>query len=388
MAIYCIGDIHGKFNRLIEQIETLKPNSHLLCVGDIGLGFEDSNSPDCLTKVNETAAAKNIRLWMIRGNHDNPYVFRAQYKEWNDSLSHIKLMADVDSIEIEGQHVMFVGGAISVDRQHEGRIDGISWWKEEPVHESCPSRIYRIVAGFRPADLIITHAGPITTLPVIDEFEPNIYHYSQFDPNLLTEINKERTLLSDCVQYSRAPMCVYGHYHVPLEYTNTGVDYRCVAELEVWEFIPRDAKHLPQAVISEEEKAKVETAPIRIKAPLVATPDLSTTTIASADTEDATTKELIKKTEELRKTTRVELRASSIPRVKTGLLGSPPVSVAPPTFQGQATQKHRSSELPVAQAPTKMKQTKPVSIKPIDFEQKEQTPLDKPKPKLPPIQKK
>jgi predicted phosphodiesterase len=310
MGIFCIGDIHGKFDQLVERLREIPPKSHILCAGDIGVGFEDSADPECMDHVNAVAQELEVFLWMIRGNHDNPYCFRGQQQVWNNAHSNIKLMADVDSIELEGHHVMFVGGAISVDRSHEGRIDGYSWWKEEPVHESCPSRVYHLVEEFGPADLLITHAGPITALPVIDEFDPNVFHYSATDPTLLHDINEERTRLSDCVHHSRAPVVVYGHYHVPLEYNNTGVDYRCVAELEVWEFQSKKTAHLPKAKISEEEKAKVETAPIRLKAPLKAMPEPDAA-VASYNTEDATTDELIAKTEHLRSTSRQTLVADS-----------------------------------------------------------------------------
>jgi predicted phosphodiesterase len=322
MGIFCIGDIHGKFNLLAERVREIPPRSHLLCVGDIGVGFEDSAEPSCLNLVNTVAQQRGTFVWMIRGNHDNPYCFRGHQQYWNNANSNIKLMADVDSIELEGNHIIFVGGAISVDRSHEGRIDGYSWWKEEPVHESCPSRVYHIVEEFGPADLLITHAGPITTLPVIDEFEPNIYHYSAYDPNLLHDINEERTRLSDCVHYSRSPMVVYGHYHVPLEYHNTGVDYRCVAELEVWEFLSKKTAHLPKTTISDEEKAKVQTAPIRLKAPLKVVPQPNTA-IARANTEDATTEELIAKTKVLRDTSKHTVAAAS-----SGVKQLPPLNLS------------------------------------------------------------
>ena len=159
MAIYCIGDLHGKFDQLAEKVRQIKPHSHLICVGDIGLGFEDSNHPSCLFYLNDVATEMNIHIWMIIGNHDNPFIFRGLQNVCNDSFSHIKLMADVDSLELDGQHVIFVGGAISVDRSHEGRVDGYSWWKEEPVHDSCHCRVYHIVKEFGPAFLLITHAG-------------------------------------------------------------------------------------------------------------------------------------------------------------------------------------------------------------------------------------
>lgn len=309
MAIFCIGDIHGKFDILAEKIKGLPRNSHLLCVGDIGIGFEDSLEPSCLYHVNGVAAVRDISIWMIRGNHDNPYNFREDQPIWNNDLSNIKLMADVDSLELEGNHIVFVGGAISVDRSHEGRIDGLSWWADEPVHESAPSRVYHIIEQFGPADLLITHAGPITTLPVLDEFDPNIYHYSAEDPELLAEINKERLMLSDCVQFSRAPMVVYGHYHVPLEYHNSGVDYRCVEELEIWEFINAKSTHLPQVNISEDEIAMVNTMPIKLIAPKqTAKVEVKETVKATAATEDVSSKELIKETEVLRQTAKVSVR--------------------------------------------------------------------------------
>ena len=105
-------------------------------------------------------------------------------------------------------------------------------------------------------------------------------------------------------------MVVYGHYHAAMQYYNTGVSYRCLAELELWEFEPTKTTHLPEVDITEEEKAKVETAPIKLKAPLKAIPQPDVE-VAKADTHDATTEDLVAKTEQLRKTSSYTVTSSN-----------------------------------------------------------------------------
>jgi len=236
MSIHCIGDIHGKFDELAAKLMELPEQAKLICVGDIGLGFEDARTPNCLRVVNGIARSRSQQLWMIRGNHDDPEIWRSQRNSWNLELSQITLVKDVDLMVIEGVPIIFVGGAISIDRIAEHRVHGETWWRDESVVANAAAQVKDLTDEHGPAKLFICHAGPITALPVFTPTEPNIAHYAASDAMLPEDIEIERTILSHCVQFSGATQVVYGHYHVPLENHNTGVNYRCVAELELWSY--------------------------------------------------------------------------------------------------------------------------------------------------------
>jgi len=236
MSIYCIGDIHGKFDRLEQAVSDLDSNSHIICVGDIGIGFADSLTTACLDPLQAIAADKNCMIWMLRGNHDDPAIWRQHQLEWNSSLPNIFLLDDIAHLHLDGVPVITVGGAISIDRSAEHRVDGETWWKEEQILPDAAHRVKQLVDANGPCELLITHAGPITALPIFNAEEDSIAHYTQQDEHLVNDIEIERTILAHCVHYSEAKKVIYGHYHVSLSNHNTGVDYQCLAELEVHKY--------------------------------------------------------------------------------------------------------------------------------------------------------
>jgi len=237
MAIYCIGDIHGKYDELEEKIEALENCSHIICVGDIGLGFEDTSHPSCLDNIQNVVERKNCILWILRGNHDDPDIWREKKALWSDHLPNIMLLDDVAHLYLDDVPIITVGGATSIDRSAEHRVDGETWWVNEFILPDASKRVKNLVEINGPSELLITHAGPITALPVLDPEEPNIKYYSSLDKHLIADITAERTLLSHCVQYSGAKKVLYGHYHESMQNHNTEVNYQCLAELEVFEYI-------------------------------------------------------------------------------------------------------------------------------------------------------
>ena len=76
--IYFTGDIHGEFMPLVFVLTkryNLSDCSVIVC-GDIGMGFYKFNYYiDTFKTMNKKLAKKNIQLYLIRGNHDNPDYF-------------------------------------------------------------------------------------------------------------------------------------------------------------------------------------------------------------------------------------------------------------------------------------------------------------------------
>lgn len=239
MALYCIGDIHGKFDELTQVLNEVPMGAQIICVGDIGLGFSDSLSPECLSEVDAVATLRGQKVWLIRGNHDDPEIWLRNSSEWNTTLKSIRIPADVHRMKVDNIHVMMVGGGTSLDRSHPDRVKGHTWWKNEGVSSEAPQKIDHMVEAYGPADILITHAGPLEAQPHLTRDKETFDYYADIDPTLAGQVKAERELLSQVVQASLARTVAFGHYHVSLESNAGPVRYRCCAELEAWQYVKR-----------------------------------------------------------------------------------------------------------------------------------------------------
>jgi len=244
MNIFCIGDIHGKLYRLSTLLEGLPERSTVICVGDIGLGFPDTKTPQCLDDVDQIARNKNHQVWLLRGNHDDPNIWKKDRYTWNDHLTNVRIARDVHRLLIDNIHIIMVGGAISVDRIRDDRLEGKNWWSGEAVSSNALSLVEDLVETYGKVDLLATHVGPFEAEPKMDKDEDTINYYSQTDLNLRSEVEAERRLISEIVVKSQAKQAVFGHYHIATETTLGRIQYRCCAELEVWQYVKK-ASSLP-----------------------------------------------------------------------------------------------------------------------------------------------
>ena len=115
-------------------------DAHIIQVGDFGVGFKDFHKEKRMLEMYHTKLVKNnVTVWAIRGNHD--------YKPYFDNdpfgFTNIKLVPDYTVLNLEGNNILCVGGAVSVDREwrytkkqklgtFENATLGVeSWWDDE-----------------------------------------------------------------------------------------------------------------------------------------------------------------------------------------------------------------------------------------------------------------
>lgn len=69
---YVVGDIHGHFDIIKNQIKTYKiTDSVIIFAGDIGLGFEKTEHyKQIFPKLNKVMKTQGNVLLFVRGNHD------------------------------------------------------------------------------------------------------------------------------------------------------------------------------------------------------------------------------------------------------------------------------------------------------------------------------
>lgn len=220
--IFVLGDLHGKFRELERQISRINiKDCHLICVGDLGMGFNYNRQGEIkgLRNFNETLKKRDISFLAIRGNHDDP-----QYFDGNIKFSHIELLADYTYRTIEGRSFLFVGGAISIDRKM--RLEGKSYWRDEVfVYE--PEKITER------AEVLITHTGPEWIGPTV--LAPIVQGWAADDATLIDDLNRERAQMTSLYLKVKPKKAYLGHFHESTSTLRNGTAARILDELEIIE---------------------------------------------------------------------------------------------------------------------------------------------------------
>ena len=210
-----IGDVHGAWHELIKNIKQQPDGCTYVQLGDFCLGRPLYYRG--LKLLDQILAKKQSTMFIIRGNHDNPMLFSRHTLQ----CQNIATLEDGSLIEIEGYKLLISGGGISVDRKW--RRENNRYWKNEEVQE----------IEVQEADIFVSHSAPIEAPPF--ELSPMAKTFVKNDPDILVDVDRDRVLLQNQFDASKARLCVHGHYHRSL-YTHTD-DHRVYKGLdwcEVW----------------------------------------------------------------------------------------------------------------------------------------------------------
>lgn len=224
MPVCIVGDTHGNWDQIFSRLDQYSiTNSYLIHVGDIGLGFVHPNKQnETLKLTNSRFKKRGIKFMGIRGNHDDPSFFRGDY-----SYSNMDFLPDYTLRELNGEKFLFVGGAISIDRQC--RVLGQSYWIDE-------SFVLRTDLAQK-CDVLITHSAPYWLGPFDKQ---GIAGWCEKDKLLWDECYKERLELDELVKLCKPSRLYCGHFHM-----SSWIDHReCYARIldinEIAEHKPYD----------------------------------------------------------------------------------------------------------------------------------------------------
>jgi UDP-2,3-diacylglucosamine pyrophosphatase LpxH len=198
--VYIIGDVHGKVDALQRIIDEHDIKDCIfICVGDLGIGFKQDRTKDLrgIAHFNKFLAPRNIHFLSIRGNHDDPSYFIGKGRV---AHSHVELLDDYTLREINGEKFLFVGGAVSIDRQI--RKEGVSYWSDEKFVLDT-SKIAR-------CDVLITHSAPSWNGPCDKD---GIRGWCEKDPTLWDECLQERKEHDILIKLTGARKHYCGHFH-------------------------------------------------------------------------------------------------------------------------------------------------------------------------------
>lgn len=216
--IVAIGDIHGGLSRLSADIQYMTDTTFVQ-VGDFGLGFEKPiYEYTQLATINEILVMNNSKMYVIRGNHDNP----AFWVKGNGYVfSNIIFVEDNTILNVDGRWCLFAGGAISIDRTH--RQQGISYWSTEPYRFDSD----RLNANYpwHPQDDVIPDIDIVFAHDVyhpISKFTPSnkfVNDWCRLDTTLRSDLDASQEEMKALFDYvskingDRPFMWVHGHYH-------------------------------------------------------------------------------------------------------------------------------------------------------------------------------
>lgn len=187
-----IGDVHGKIQEYKKIIDSTKEKT--IQVGDFG--FKKQHEWH-LENINSDLHKINF------GNHDDTTFLNSKHSLGNYSL-----------IENEGEKIMTVRGAYSIDKIH--RTEGIDWWNNEELTYEQLSNICDIYHFIQP-NIMITHDCPSIIRDILFGI-------------------KDKSITSNALEIMfsmfKPKLWIFGHHHKSIEMNYKGTKFICLNELK------------------------------------------------------------------------------------------------------------------------------------------------------------
>ena len=230
---YFLGDIHGEWSVILNHLRKVsdfdleeKRNICYIQVGDFGIGY---NKVDIeirkLIVLNEELATRESDLFIIRGNHDDPEWFQTdKYDSYKEQLTNIFFVPDYTVLNIDWENILFVGGAVSIDRNYN-KMYGGKYWEDEIVKFD-----FELVKELRDIDRMICHTSPDFVEPLA--FNNLVYSYAKNDDLLLDDLRNERAnmtkLVTEVMNNNKLKGFYYGHFHRNYRFYHNDCEFVCL----------------------------------------------------------------------------------------------------------------------------------------------------------------
>lgn len=216
--VFLMGDVHGNLRGLSHHVaDHIVPDScDIICLGDNAQIKHDRWEPSW-ESMNKKAASRDIRIYLIRGNHDE-----ASFYKHSNSLSNIILVEDWDEFVYRpyfSKHIgLAVGGAVSVDRMTRW-TNGWYWCREEMLPDFWAFPLN--------ADFVLSHTG--IRPPCIDQGHGgmDLSKLLEQDGDLKRDLENEQKLYDSLLRDTRATKAFYGHFHTSALFRHEPTNTEC-----------------------------------------------------------------------------------------------------------------------------------------------------------------
>lgn len=214
--VIVIGDSHSDYSG-IRKLNTLYGNSIFLHVGDFGVGFSNRDE-EIVSQLGDLLDKNGNKLLIERGNHDSPKWFD------NREIGPIKFLKDNQVIRIGSKDILFIGGAISIDRTV--RKEGIDYWKDEAAIID-----FQKVNEYNNVDVVISHTAPLCA-PPFGLNNRNVLEWCARDKTLEQDLLKERQEFSELKDKLQEKFNIqrwlHGHFHSRISFETDGILFDCL----------------------------------------------------------------------------------------------------------------------------------------------------------------
>jgi hypothetical protein len=214
---YLLGDLHGTWSVILNHLKmtdfdmNFRKKVCYIQVGDFGIGHNDVEIElKKLIILNDELVNHDSDLYIIRGNHDDPEWFKEEGKlDYKKQLTNIFFIPDYTVLNIDFENILFIGGAVSIDR-NDSKLKGRKYWEDEVVKFD-----FDFVKELRDIDRMICHTAPDFVEPL--KFNNLVYRYATNDDLLLEDLRTERAnmtkLVTEVMSNNKLKGFYYGHYH-------------------------------------------------------------------------------------------------------------------------------------------------------------------------------
>lgn len=217
--IFVIGDMHGNLRGLMHALTQAQDKHYLpdgcdvILLGDCGIVRE--GIPNDYRAANKRAKKRDIRIYLFRGNHDNPAVYKHDWHDTDEQLDHVFVLEDLDEFVFpNGKTGLVIPGAVSVDRCYRWQ-NNWCWFADElaPTEDKVENKHYDILFG---------HGG--ITPPVIKSEESRIFDsWLAYDKNLESDLAIEQDNWNKILSKTTPSRFYFGHYHCSESFEHNGV---------------------------------------------------------------------------------------------------------------------------------------------------------------------
>ena len=202
-----LGDCHGQYDPYLKLAQKA---TYSIQLGDMGFKYRCLNNlSSCNHKV-------------LAGNHDNYENVDGKFIKQTDHF-----LGDFGTYEIpDFFQIFFVRGGQSIDFRY--RLQGYDWWPEEQLSYEKMCQAMDEYCKRKP-DFVISHECPSRIIEYVSTL--NSFDGEAIRPSATAQ------LLDQMFDDHRPKFWFFGHHHKSWSANIDGTEFRCLAELEFFDFL-------------------------------------------------------------------------------------------------------------------------------------------------------
>lgn len=249
--VFLFGDLHSNANsfkyRVKSYIDSPQPDDIIICLGDVGLQYGNNYGYSLRKAMSQFPGT----IYVMRGNHDCRYwsehvelsqtitsVIERPHEKWTidsnllyekkyDNIKYIRDEGDI--LHINGQNILFIPGAYSVDKKY--RLENSLPY--EPHEQLTYMEQLNLLAQIEQfiqnnkIDYVCSHTAPLSIQPYFKDLFLDFIDQSTVDKSMEYFLDEVYNIIGKDVK-----RWYFGHYHHDRNVsTNFTMLYRKVVEL-------------------------------------------------------------------------------------------------------------------------------------------------------------